>query len=742
MIRLSRSTTARAAAVTLAALTAFLAPAAPVAAGPARGPLRGPAAPAEFSYLQKALPGRPLPRHAFERAAAEAAALPAVPGRWQPLGPTNIGGRVVSLALDPQRADTLYAAAASGGLWRSDDAGRTFRPAWPDGATQAMGAVAASPDGMLYAGTGEPNPGGGSVTYEGTGVYRSADRGRTWRPAGLRDSGTIGALAVDPRSPHRILAAATGSLYSPGGDRGVYLSADSGSSWRRVLDVPGPFTGAVDVQFDPAVPQRVYAVLWDHRREPDKRTYGGAGSGVYRSDDAGAHWKRLGGGLPAPGPDTGRIGLGVAASEPGRLYALVGGAAGGFAGFYTSADAGDSWSRLPDDARLKQSQSSYSWWFGKVWADPRDARHLHAAGVGLMTSADGGATWTDDHDAVHSDQHAMVWDPRRPGRVYLGNDGGVYRSDGGGDGGWSKAVYEPWTQFYSVATTPQDPGRISGGAQDNGSVRSWGGTRFNTYFGGDGLQNLIDPTDKNRVYACYQYGSCARSTDGGATMTSFDSATTADRRNWFTPVQFDPVDPRVLYYGGNRLNRSADGGATWEPISPDLTGGPGRDTYPYGTITTVAAARDGATVWAGTDDGRLWVTRDLGRHWSNVLDGQPWVTRVTADPRNPAGAWVALSGYRSGSPLPHLLHTADAGRTWTDLSGNLPQAPVDDVLSGDDGRLYAATDQGVFMRTARGWHRLGSGLPLVPVSGLAYDHAAHRLVAATFGRGFYAIRVP
>ncbi|KAA2252709.1 glycosyl hydrolase [Solihabitans fulvus] len=704
----------------------------------------GPAAPADYSYIQRTVPGQTLPRHAYDTAAKQALGLPTRGGAWRSIGPTNIGGRVVSLALDPQRADTVYAAAASGGLWKSTDAGQTFAPSWPADGTQAMGAVAAAKDGTLYVGTGEPNPGGGSVTYEGTGVYRSTDHGASWRPVGLRDSGTIGAIAVDPRNPARVLAAANGSLYSAGGDRGVYLSADGGGSWRRVLDVPNEFTGASDVQFDPADPQRLYAVLWDHRREPDKRTYGGVGSGVYRSVDGGATWQRLAGGLPAAGPTVGRIGLGASASEPGRVYAIVNSTAGPFAGFYTSPDAGEHWTKLPDSAPLTDSQSSYGWWFGKVWVDPHDARHVHVAGVPLLTSLDGGTTWTDDGGALHGDEHALIWDPRYPSRVYAGDDGGVFRSDAAGDSGWTKATYEPFTQFYSVAITPQDTRRVSGGAQDNGSIRSWGGSDFNSYYGGDGEQNLINPKNRQNVFACYQYGNCARSTDGGTTMTDFTDATTADRRNWFTPVQFDPSNPNVLYYGGNRLNRSTDGGVTWTPISQDLTGGPSRDTYPFGTITTVAAsASDPNTIWVGTDDGRVWVTRDLGAHWTNVLINQPWVTRIAVDPRDPATAFVSLSGYRSGSAQPHLLRTRDAGASWTDLSGNLPAAPVNKVVLGAGRTLYVATDQGVFVSASGDgrWSRLGSGLPLVPVDDLAYDRVHQRLVVATFGRGFYELGV-
>ncbi|MDG4861100.1 glycosyl hydrolase [Streptomyces sp. T-3] len=701
-------------------------------------PVRGPAAPAEYRYLQKTLPGQAIPRHAHADAAAEAAKLPTTGGRWKAVGPTNIGGRIVSLALDPKRADTVYAAAASGGIWRSTDAGKTFVSAWPDSWTQAMGAVATGPDGALYAGTGEPNPGGGSITYEGTGLYRSTDGGRHWKSLGLRDSGAISAITIDPKNPRRIYVAAAGSLYNGGGDRGVYRTEDGGRSWQRILAGVNEFTGATEIVVRG---KRLYAVLWDHRRTPELRTYGGVGSGVFRSGDDGKTWQRLGGGLPEQGPDVGRIGLAVSGE---RVYAIVNKTSGPFEGFYASTDGGDTFTRTPADENLTGSQSTFGWWFGKIWADPNDGRHLHVAGVPLMSTKDAGTTWTYDDSTIHVDQHAMIWDPRKPGRVYLGNDGGVYRSDANGDGGWVKAEVEPYTQLYSAAISPQDTSRISGGSQDNGSLRSWGGDRFNEYLGGDGEENLINPTDVNNVFACYQYGNCFSSNDGGDTLTYFADKTTYKRRNWFTPVAFDPRDPKILYYGAEVLNRSTDGGATWQAISPDLSGGPGPDPIytNYGTITSIAPAGDGRTVYAGTDDGRVWVTRDLGATWTKLAEGRPWVTRVVVDPRDPDRVYTTHSAYRSGSTLAHVYGSTDGGKHWRNLSGNLPSAPVNDLVIGTGRSLHIGTDQGVFTSSSGGgkWLRLGRGMPAVPVDDIEYDAGHHRLVAATFGRGFYELR--
>ncbi len=698
-----------------------------------------------------------IPAGALERAGAQAAAMSAemwpsqqlaAAPRWTFVGPTNIGGRVVDIAVDPVAADTIYIAAATGGVWKSVDKGANFTAIWPAANTQSMGALVITSAGTLFAGTGEANPGGGSMTYGGSGIYRSTDHGASWQLVGLTDSGAIGRLAVDPTNSQHLFAAVAGHLYNRGGERGVYETTDGGTSWNQVLAGDTDTTGAADLAIDPTNPNRVFAAMWDHFREPDLRTYGGVGSGLYRSTDGGTSWSRLTNGLPAAGSTIGRIGVGLAPSNPQRLYALIISTNGLFQGFYRSDNGGDSWTKLPNDGNLSSAQSTYGWWFGRVWVDPVNDAHVFGPGVFLCESKNSGQSFTAQF-SPHADDHAMTWDPKVPNRVYLGNDGGVYRSDvNGSNDQWTFAVNQPFTQFYSVDVSEQDSSRLVGGAQDNGVNRSYGGgIGWNTYVGGDGLEALIDPADQNNVYGCSQYGVCSRSTNGGNTTIDFTGSTVSSRRNWLSPLQFDPANSSVLYYAGDRVNRSTDRGVHWSVISPDLTGGPGRDqSYPFGTVTTVAAAKtDSNRVYAGTDDGRLWFTTNLGTNWTQVTDSDVtgnWVTRVAADPVNSQIGYATFSGFRSGVALPYVLKTTDGGTSWASISGNLPQAPVNDiVIVGTD--LYVASDVGVFrsVNGGRKWKPAGARLPNVPVTDLEYRAASNALYAATFGRGIYMLQL-
>jgi hypothetical protein len=368
--------------------------------------------------------------------------------------------------------------------------------------------------------------------------------------------------------------------------------------------------------------------------------------------------------------------------------------------------------------------------------------------------------------SLHVDHHAMAWDPGTAGRVYQGNDGGFYAStSNGANGSWVEALNEPWTQFYTTDVSEQDTGRIVGGTQDNGCLRSWNSAgdvvaNWGSYGGcGDGLYTLIDPSDQNFVYACSQFGNCTRSTNAGNNSSSYTSQTVSDRRNWQTPVQLDPSDPAVVYYGGNRLNRSSNRAVTgsWSVISDSLSNpDSGTDpSYPFGTLTTVAAApSDPNVIYAGTDDGWLWRTTDLGATWTRFTDPDlpdRWVTRVAVDPNDANVAYVTYSGLRNADNNAHVLQTLDGGADWVDVSGNLPMAPTQDIVIDpiNPNRVFVASDLGVFtanIARSRGsgesavkWYRLGRGLPAAPVNDIEYQATTNSLYAATYGRSVWKI---
>lgn len=707
------------------------------------------------------------------------------------MGPTNIGGRVVEIAVDPTPADIVYAASASGGVWKSTDGAVTWTYSWDLHLTQSMGALAVASDGTIYAGTGEPNPGGGSIVWGGTGLYRSKDGGATWQHIGLPTSGAIGRIAVDPTDPKRVFVAAAGNLFVPGGERGVYRTTDGGDTWQRVLAGDNDTTGAVDVAVDPANPQNILAGMWDHVRLSTHRMYGGVGSGVYLSKDGGATWQRAT--LPGnvPPEQVGRTGVAFAPSNPSRAYAVVANKLDGSGvGLWRSNDGGVTWNKTAAAAG-SLNQSTYGWWFGKVWVDPADASRLFLAGLELAESTNSGDSFTlhgsttagvvvspAHHVMPHADQHGMVWDPQKSGRVYVANDGGVYRSDANGRiGSWTGSVSQGWTQHYSVDVNEQVPGQVISGLQDNMCRRSLPATGPGTAAGwsqigicGDGLQTLINPVDPTWTYTCSQYGACgvqrAGLPDPRRPGQLIGSKPPGARYGWMTPLEFDPSNPSIMYFGSNVLSRSTDNGITFTAISPDLTTDP-EQLDPnggyriYATITAVAVSKTSPSViYVGTDDGLLWRTADLGQNWNLLTDidedgdgpdqagtnGLPneWVTRIAVDPTNADVAYAAFSEFRKGSSAPRLVKTTNGGQTWTNVSGNLPAAPVNEIVVIPSGRLAVGTDVGVFLSTdgAATWLTVGSNLPAVPVLDLEYHAATNTITAATFGHGIQRVTLP
>jgi uncharacterized repeat protein (TIGR01451 family) len=701
---------------------------------------------------------------------------------WQLVGPSNIGGRVVDLVVDSSHADTIYIAASGGGIWKSTDAGATYTPAWPAANVQNMGALARASDGTLWAGTGEANPSGGGITYTGDGVYKSTDGGQTWQNMGLTGSAAIGRIVVNPQNANEVWVAAAGWISYSAAQRGIYHTLDGGRNWTLALAPPNATTGGIDIALAPGNPNRIYAALWDHRRNNGARTYGGVGSGLFRSDNDGASWTRLenitgpkcswdssGTGLAADA-SLGRIGVAVAPSDASRVYVVSGTPYGPDKGFYFSTDGGDS---FVCGGQAYQTSSGYQWWFGRLWVDPVNENHIFNADVSLRESQTAGAAWAPV-TGPHSDQHGMAWDPNVVNRVYLGNDGGIYRSDNNGVT-WTHATSEPWNQSYHLAVAADDPTRLATGLQDNGSVRTWTAaappadlTQWNSFGGGDGHWVAIDPTDHTYYYECFQPSppsqSCAAKHDsGGSTATTnFSNSGWPTGMRWTTdtPIALDPSNPSVVYIGGMVLGRSTNRGAAFTVISPsdDAHSLPGpvppdeNDLGPfyaneYATISAIAPAKTAPnTIYVGTDTGRVWKTTDLGANWTQ-LQGLPsrWVNAIVVDPTNANHAFVAFSGYREGDLSAAVWTTSDGGTTWSNVSGNLPNAPVEMLFYDQPaGQLYAATDFGLFYSTGGSvsWFRVGTGLPNTPVLDVKLSGDRQTVFAATFGRSVWKAPAP
>lgn len=664
---------------------------------------------------------------------------------WQPEGPGNIGARVTDLAVHPTDPDIVYTAMASGGIFKSTDGGTSWTPTFDEQAVLSVGAVAIDPSNpdIVWAGTGEANA--GSFSFFGLGIYCSSDAGATWELAGLEETRYIARIVVHPTDGQRIFVAATGRLFGAGPNRGIFRSSDGGDSWNRVFGLTDS-TAAIDLVMSPQDPDILYAAMWERSRGLTYRRSGGPSSGLWRSTDGGDSWHELTNGLPG-GSDVGRIGVTLCTSQPDILYAIYADATGYFEGVYKTTDGGDSWSATNDGA-LSNIYSSYGWWFGNIRVDPNNPNNVLALGLPCYRSTTGGASWSETGWNMHVDHHAMVFAPSLPTRVYNGNDGGVYRSDNSG-ANWTKLYDQRSSQFYAIAIDHLQPHRLYGGTQDNGTLRTWDGgiDDWEMIYGGDGFYCLIDPTDSYTVYAEYQYGGLSKSTDGGDHWSSATNGISDyDRRNWSTPVVMDPSDPETLYYGTYRLYRTTNGAGSWSAISNDLTGG--NQGGNYGTITTIdAAPTDPDVIYVGTDDGRVWVTANGGGNWDLISDDLPerWITRVEVDPTDAAAIYVTVSGFRWDSPAPHVFRSDDMGSSWTDISGNLPEAPVNVIVVDPEypNVLYVGTDVGCFVSVATGgsWSELGTGLPSAPVLDLKLHQPTRMLVAGTHGRSMLSLDV-
>ncbi len=684
--------------------------------------------------------------------------------RPRPIGPAVMSGRITSLAAVPGSPVTVYAGAASGGVWKSKDGGITFEPVFDDH-TQSVGAIAvhpSSPD-TVWVGTGESWT-RNSVSV-GTGVYKSVDGGESWEFVGLGDSERISRIVIRPDSTSVVFVCATGHLWDANAERGVYRTTDGGATWSQVLFVDEN-TGCSDLAIDPQDPRILYAGLWQFRRRPDFFTSGGPGSGLYKSTDGGTTWRELTVGLPTG--DKGRIAVAVAPSRPSVVYALV---EAEHTAFYRSDDLGESWT----ETNASSAVVGRPFYFALVVVDPVDFNRVYKPDFALGMSTDGGKSFGQLGSSTHGDHHALWIDPHDPQHLILGTDGGVYISyDRGAH--WRHVGTLPVSQFYEVGYDMAMPYNVYGGLQDNGTwmgpSRGIGGVRGREWRNigfGDGFHAFPDPTEPDLVYVEYQGGRLLRVRKSTGEIKQIPPYAAGDeaklRFNWNTPIHLSASEPGTIYVGSQYLHRSRDRGDTWARVSPDLTtndpakqrqresGGLTIDNSTaenHTTIVTISASPlSGSIIWVGTDDGNLQLTRDAGATWTNVVGRVPglppgtWVSHAEASRHAEGTAYVTFDGHRTGDMATYVYRTTDYGASWQSLvteavTGYAHVIREDPVRSG---LLFLGTEFGLYMSVDDGaqWAKFEEDFPAVAVHDLAIHPREHDLIIATHGRGIYIL---
>ncbi len=698
--------------------------------------------------------------------------------RLRSIGPGMISGRITDLAVNPRDKKTWYIGVAAGGVWKTTNAGTTWTPIFDQQTTYSVGTVVIDPKNpnVVWVGSGENNA-QRAVAY-GDGVYKSVDAGRTWQNVGLRESEHIGKIVIDPRNSDIVYVAAQGPLSVKGGDRGLYKTTDGGRSWKKILD-GGTWAGVSDVVVDPRNPEILIATTWQRIRRTYGYIAGGPESGLWRSTDGGATWKRSQSGMPAD--ELGRIGLAISPVNPDVVYAIFeagsagSGASGGRGGFYRSRDGGVSWERM-------NNYSTTGLYYSELFPDPVDVDRVYVVDTRNMVTDDGGRTFrpVGERDK-HVDNHVIWVDPADVDHLLIGCDGGLYESfDRGQTYKWFSNL--PLGQFYRVDTDNATPFyRVYGGTQDNGSVGgasrtlSPSGISNGDWFvtaGGDGFVSKADPKEPI-IYAESQHGALQRvNLLTGESVSIVPQPAPGEpglRWYWDSPYIISPHSNTRLYFAAQRLYRSDDRGNSWKPVSPDLSRGIDRNRIRlmdrvwsvdaiaknssssfFGAIVAVAESplKEGQ-LWIGTDDGTIQVSENGGTNWRKMdsFPGVPdttQVARVTPSSHDANTVYAAFDGHMSGDYKPYLLKSTDLGRTWRSIAGNLPAkgtvyAVVDDPK--DPNILYAGTEFGLWFTRNGGqqWTRLRGGLPTIQVRDLVVQQRDDDLVLATFGRGFYVL---
>lgn len=693
------------------------------------------------------------------------------------IGPAAFSGRVTAFAVPVPYHNTMYVGTAGGGVWKTTNDGITWHEIGDSLGVETVGdiAVAPSDSNIVWVGTGERN----SLRSQlwGNGVHKSTDGGKTWHAMGLADTRTIGRIVIDPRDPNVVYVAALGHLWGTNTERGVFKTTDGGKTWTKVLYVDDT-TGFVDLAMDPSNPDVLYAAAWHRLRWGGSRMQGvGAGSGIYRTADAGKTWTRLTDpalhdGLPTD--RMGRIGLAVAPSDPRVVYAMIqvdrgvtDPQQGRYGGVFRSDDGGASWTQVND------LQAVPHYYYDAIVVDPTNAKHVYVLFSPLLESKDGGATFARDSlYRVHVDNHALWIDPGDPRHMLLGNDGGAYGTHDGGKA-WEHMEL-PIATFYTViADTSVVPYRVCGGLQDNGvwcgpsRVRDTTGIADADWFavnGGDGMWVQIPWTDPNTVYSEWQFGSMSRldlktwrredirplALDAGA-GSGYEY-----RWGWTAPMLLSQHDPTTLYVGGNHLFRLTNRGDDWTVLGPDMTRAnrahpaPDEGYTSYHALFSIAESpRNADILWTGSDDGLVWLTRDGGKTWADVTANFPkgaptdcFVSTIVASRFADGTAYLTYDCHSRDDYRPHVYRTTDFGKTWTAMTEGLPASSGSYTIFEDPVNaklLWVGTETGPYVTVDGGahWERFGKNMPPAAVKKMAMSFRDRQLVVSTHGRGVW-----
>jgi len=685
--------------------------------------------------------------------------------RWRSVGPVIMGGRITDIEVAPNNHSLLYVAAATGGIWKTYDEGATWQPIFEHESSSSIGdmAVGGSRGEILWVGTGEKNS--AESTYQGTGIFKSSNGGKTWRNMGLANTYHISRIVVHPQNPNIVYVAVIGHLWTKNDARGIYQTIDGGETWEKILYIDEE-TGIIDLVLDARNPKTLYAASWQRIRRPWNRTTSGVKSGIYKTTDGGRIWRKINNGFPSS-DYVGRIGLCIAPSEPDVVYAvlencslreldkrnkigmrIVGGEV------YRSDDRGEAWKKINNDYLDAYGEIGY--YFGEIKVDPKEKNRVFILGVQLLASEDAGKSFKAiDSPEVHYDHHALWIDPYDSLHLIDGNDGGLNISHDGGTT-WKKINNLSIGQFYSITVDNENPFNIYGGMQDNGT---WYGSSdsipsqkeaWKNIYGMDGGYVQADPLDKDIVYAEGQFGNIVRVNKETRQVKNIEPKTTKGeapiRFKYITPFLVSAHDRTAIYLGANRLYMSEDRGDHWTPISPDLTTNPVQGNIPYGCITTISESpiRPGL-IYTGTDDGRIHVTKNGGDTWQEIgseLKGK-WVSRLEASRFDEGILYASFNAYRDDDLEPYLYRSADYGQTWSSIAQNIPCGPIHVVKEDprDRNTLYVGTEVAIYITRNGGkdWSPLGSCLPTVPVHDVIIHPTEYKLVIGTHGRGVYVL---